>query len=195
MGSAQCAAQSADSYFVMRANSELRKRSLWARFGVLIAMIGAFQVAGASAASAAPVTPFVSCVFNNTNGTAQVVFGYRSPNSSVVNVPLSFNNQASPGTPPTRFNPGTTSNAFVATIPNGDVAYWLLNSDGSTYYLAYAASTSTPKCAASPVPVTGTNPVGGVAGAGSMLGAVFVIRRKFGRKQRVKGTFAAPTPA
>jgi hypothetical protein len=158
-------------------------------------MLGAFQVVGAAAASAAPVTPFVNCVFNNTNGTAHIVFGYRNPNASVVNVPLSFENQASPGTPPTRFNPGTTSNAFVATIPNGDVAYWLLNSDGSTYYLAYAGSTSTPKCAASPVPVTGSNPVGGVAGAGSMLGAVFVIRRKFGRKHRVKGTFAAPTPA
>ena len=191
----QCDAQAADSNFVMREKYQVKKMSLWARLAVLVTMLGAFQVASASAASAAPVVPFVNCIFNNTNGTAHVIFGYRNPNPAVVNVPLGFDNQASPVAPPTKFNPGTTANAFVATIPNGGVAYWLLNSDGSTYNLAYAGSTSTPKCAASPVPVTGTNPVGGVAGASGMVGAVLVIRRKFGRKDKVLGTFAAPISA
>jgi hypothetical protein len=173
-------------------------RSRYARrvFAVLVASL-CVQVASASAASAAPVVPFVNCVLNNSNGTTTVVVGYRNPNPTAVNVPLSFNNQASPVNPPTGFAPGTNNTAFTATVTGTNYAYWLLNSDGSNYYFAFANTASTPKCAASSIPVTGSNAAGGVAGVGGLMGLTVVVKRSLrrGREPRIRGTFAAPATA
>lgn len=135
------------------------RRSWAARLlGVLVVTALAGLVAAPAAQAAAParsLTPFVSCYFDNGNGTVTVSVGVTSTNGATVSVPVGADNRVTVGAQdrgqPTSFSPGTHNNVWAATVSYTDIANnvnWSLT--GNTVQFA-----SFQECASKPVPAQG----------------------------------------
>ena len=137
-----------------------RRGTLAGRFMLaLVAMLAVGVVAAPSAqAAAAPagsLTPYVSCYFDNNNGTVTFSVGVTSKNSGVVSVPVGSGNRVTLGAAdrgqPTSFSPGTHDNVWAATVTWAEVfndVNWSLT--GNEVQL-----TNWTRCSARPVPAEG----------------------------------------
>ncbi len=99
-----------------------------------------------------PVGIFVTCVRPNGNGTYDAIFGYANPNHAALDVAVGDGNAVAPGEQgqgqPTRFMPGTVTNAWTATwIPLGETRTWTVGSTGTT---SATATGTAERCPGSP---------------------------------------------
>lgn len=138
----------------------LRRLSLRAG-AVMVALVAASGFSGVAQA-ASPVQPFVSCYWDNGDGTYTVAVGYTNTTTSTVTYPIGALNFVSPAPEnrgqPTVFLPGTHSNVWAPTITQADLAAgadWTLNG-----VRVSTSITSISACPTKPVPISGG--VGGV---------------------------------
>ncbi len=89
------------------------------------------------------ITPFLDCVYENTNGTLTAVMGYENPNANSVVIPIGLSNEFVPGPAsqgqPTIFLAGIHHNAFNYLL-TGSSVIWNLNGK------SIAVSMSSPRC-------------------------------------------------
>ncbi len=161
--------------------------SRWlARLSAVVVGVGA--VLGMSGvAMAATVQPFVSCYWQNPDGSITVAIGYTNSSSNTLTYPVGALNYITPAPQdrgqPTVFLAGTHNNVWAPTISQADLssgADWVVN--------GYAVSTgvgSLPACPTKPVPISGG--AGGVVAFGAiavLLGAAGYARSKRLRARR-----------
>lgn len=129
------------------------------RFAVALLAMTAFWVAAApgaqAAAPAGSLTPYVSCYFDNQDGTVTFSVGVTSKNSGTVTVPVGTDNRVTLGAAnrgqPTSFSPGTHDNVWAATVTWNEVfnnINWSLT--GNDVQLA-----NFNRCSSRPVPAEG----------------------------------------
>ncbi len=134
-----------------------RRRGLAALGAAALGLLA--LVAGApgaqAAAPAGSITPFVSCYFDNGNGTYTVSVGYTSSNSGTVSIPVGTDNRVTFGAQdrgqPTSFAPGVHSNVWAPTLSTTDIynnVNWSLT--GNTVRLS-----TLNQCSIRPVPAGG----------------------------------------
>jgi hypothetical protein len=142
--------------------------------------------AASSAQAAAPalsLTPYVSCFWDNGDGTVTVSLGVNSTNSGPVTVAVGPANYVTVGAQdrgqPTVFQPGRRDNVWAATVSYGDLARgvdWSLT--GNTVSLVNATV-----CSQKPVPADGNALA--VAAFGVLVTAVGSVALN-GRRRRTR---------
>ena len=161
--------------------------SRWfARVGAVVVAAGAVLGMG-GVAVAATVQPFVSCHWQNPDGSITVAVGYTNSSASTLTYPIGALNYVTPAPQdrgqPTVFLAGTHNNVWAPTMTQADLssgADWVVN--------GYSVSTgvgSLPACPTKPVPISGG--AGGVVAFGAvavLLGAVGYSRSKRLRDRR-----------
>jgi hypothetical protein len=99
------------------------------------------------------LVPVAECVWQNTDGTRTVVWGYDNPSTLTLRIDPGSHNGMSPGADdqgqPQLFDPGRHMNAFTQTV-SGTLAEWRL---GNT---RVDLTSSTPTCATQPVYLVGS---------------------------------------
>jgi hypothetical protein len=131
--------------------------------GTVVALVAVvLALALPTAADASPLsrlTPTVTCVVNNTDGSITAHFGYVNSWTNQITVPIGIRtggaNAFSP-TPedrgqPTQLDPGTVSDVFTVTFTGASLT-WMLDDAKGTPNSATATSSST---ACAPVPALG----------------------------------------
>lgn len=139
--------------------SQITPRSLHVVVALACAAAVALVAPGLAAASPqSKLTPLVTCVDLNTDGTITAHWGYTNTWTNQVTVPIGNRpgqqNYFSPGAEdrgqPTKFSPGTSNNVFTVTFTG--TLTWFLDDANGTPNSATASSSST-RCA--PVPAFG----------------------------------------
>lgn len=148
----------------------------------LLAMGLVGLVAAPAALAAAPnksLTPYVSCYFDNRNGTITVSVGVTNSTASTVTAPVGPDNHITVGAQdrgqPTSFLPGKHDNIWAATVTYDEIGQgidWSLT--GNTATIA-----SFDECATKPVPANG-NTIAMVAfgAASAVVGGIFLNGRR-----------------
>jgi hypothetical protein len=166
----------------------------FARLGAVVVAAGAlFAMDGA--AMAATVQPFVSCYWQNPDGSITVAVGYTNSSASTVTYPIGALNYVTPAPQdrgqPTVFLAGTHDNVWAPTMSQADLgsgADWVVNG----YHVSTGVG-SLPACPTKPVPISGG--AGGVVAFGAiavLLGAAGYTRSKRLRARR-STPLVAPT--
>lgn len=135
------------------------RRSAARLLTVTLAIALAGLLAAPAAHAAAParsLTPFVSCYWDNGDGTVTVSVGVSSSNATTVSVDVGADNRITVGAidrgQPTSFRPGRHENVWAATVTYSDLSRginWSLT--GNTVGL-----TAVGACSAKPVPAEGS---------------------------------------
>lgn len=151
-----------------------RRRQLWL-VAALVTAVGLLVPAAADASPDSRLTPRVTCVDVNTDGTITAHFGYTSSWTNQVNIPVGNRpgqvNYFSPSPldrgQPSKFQPGAFDDVFTVTFTG--TLTWFLDDANGTPNSATASSSST-RCA--PVPALGIDsplPLALLAIAGGVL--------------------------
>jgi hypothetical protein len=142
-------------------------------------------------AMAATVQPFVSCYWQNPDGSITVAVGYTNSSASTLTYPIGALNHVTPAPQdrgqPTVFLAGTHNNVWAPTMTQADLssgADWVVN--------GYSVSTgvgSLPACPTKPVPISGG--AGGVVAFGAV--AVLLGAAGYSRSKRLRDRRRMPT--
>lgn len=93
------------------------------------------------------LTPYVECVWVETNGTRTVVWGYDNPSDTVLHIDVGNKNGMSPGADgqgqPTEFALGRVRNVFTTNV-TGTSASWRLGNNTASLSSATAACPTKP---------------------------------------------------
>jgi hypothetical protein len=152
---------------------------------VILATCSLILTTNATPAAAGPntVSIFVDCVYERPNGSWVVLFGYNSPGTATLLVPIGPDNRLNgnsggTGQPVTTFVPGRHSPAFFVDMPPGTAnVVWQLNTDGSRRTATGGKNFAT-KCSTDPVPLIGSSPTGLVAFSVTALLVCFYLLRQ-----------------
>jgi len=135
------------------------------------------------------LTPTLSCVWDNGDGTFAAALGFDNESGYTLIAPAgSYENSiygnhdvANDVGQTSSFRPGVSETEFVVTWdPNhGSGMQWALGSNPNTLNFS---STSTPSCDQHPVPISGNATLIGIAALGGICGFVAWNRRSIKRK-------------
>jgi len=163
------------------------RKGLRALAGALLLAVSLTAFATARpAAAASNLSPLFECSFKVSNGNYQTVWGYDNQTGSVQDLPVGTNNRFTTPTDrgqPTTFQIGRHDNVVVVPWNGTSRLRWRLNDNRAV------ASTS-PVCAANPVPITGTGLSSVVAV--SALAVMGVAVDQFLRRRRRRARAASP---
>jgi hypothetical protein len=144
------------------------------------------------------LTPTLSCVWNNGDGTFAAALGFSNQSGYTLLAPAgSYENSIygngkvanDVGQTPS-FRPGDSTTAFVVTWNpvRGDAMQWALGSNPNTLDFT---STSGPACDQHPVPIFGNATLLGIAALTGVCAFVFWNRRSIGRREWIRGIIRA----
>lgn len=146
------------------------------RAALLVSAVGTLLVA-TTLPAAATVTPTLTCVFDNGDGTFTAVFGYTNTAATAVTVPIGGTNNFAPSPQdrgqPTVFPPGSDTSA-VLVVFDGSKQTWTLDA-GKVH-----TTPSSPVCPTDPsLPVSAGSPAGlTFLAASTAVAAAFMGRRQ-----------------
>jgi hypothetical protein len=148
------------------------------RAALLVSAVGTLLLATAlPAAAAGTVTPTLTCVFDNGDGTSTAVFGYTNTTGTAVTLPIGGSNNFAPSPQdrgqPTVFPPGSDTSA-VLVVFDGSKQTWTLDA-GKVH-----TTPSSPACPTDPsLPVSAGSP----AGLSFLVGSTAVAAAFMGRRR------------
>jgi hypothetical protein len=142
------------------------------------------------------ITPTLSCVFDNGDGSFSAALGFDNRSGYTLILPAgSYENAiygngkgASDVGQTSSFRPGVSTTEFVVDwnpVRSGDHVQWALGADPNTNTLFFS-STSAPACSAHPVPIMGNATMIGVAGGIAVLALLLWNRRSMRRKEWIR---------
>jgi hypothetical protein len=148
------------------------------------------QVFNANRAACTALTPTVSCVWDNGDGTFSAALGFVNPTDSTIESDagtyqnaIYINGNSPDMGQPSIFRPGTSTTEFVLdwTPISGDWVEWQLDNNTLGF-----SSTNTQTCDQHPVPIMGSAVVWGITGGAAVCALVLWNRRSMLRKEWIR---------